>query len=227
MYRMRILVIESDLEFKVFLRRRLEEKCFAVDTACDGALGFSLGMENSYDLIILGHSLIGMDGYEVCAEFRRAGRHAPIIMVSDTADVFHKVDGFNTGIDDYVVRPCYFEELLARMHALLRRPPRQESAVLSFEDLTLDTNEQRVRRGKVSVYLTRKEFALLEYFLRNPERVLSRGQLFEHVWNRSVDLFSNTIETHIMNLRKKIDGPRKKRLIHSVSGRGYKLDVKR
>lgn len=224
---MRLLIIESDSEFREFLARRLEERCFAVDAASDGQYGLALGLSRAYDVVILGHALPGMDGYRICAELRKAGRHVPIVMTSKDADVFRKVDGFATGIDDYLVRPFYVEELAARLNALLSRPPRRESRTLSFEDLTLDTDEQRVRRGKVSIYLTRKEFALLEYFLRNPERVLTRGQILEHVWNQSADLFSNTIETHIMNLRKKIGGPKKKRLIHSVPGRGYKLDVRR
>ena len=225
---MRLLIVESDPDFREFLRRRFEEKCFAVDVAGDGLLGVTLGLSVHYDTVILGACLPGQSGFEVCADLRAAGRYMPVIMTSLNADVFQRVDGFAVGADDYLVRPCYFEELYARIHALLRRPPRErQNPVLCFQDLTLDPTEQKVRRGKVTLYLTRKEFALLEFFLRNPERILTRAQLVEHVWNRNGAIFSNTVETHIMNLRKKVDGPRKKRLIHSISGRGYKLDVRK
>ena len=180
---MRLLIIESDSEFREFLARRLEERCFAVDAASDGQYGLALGLSRAYDVVILGHALPGMDGYRICAELRKAGRHVPIVMTSKDADVFRKVDGFATGIDDYLVRPFYVEELAARLNALLSRPPRRESRTLSFEDLTLDTDEQRVRRGKVSIYLTRKEFALLEYFPRTDPRAClepERRSFFEH-----------------------------------------------
>lgn len=224
---MRILIIENDSGFQDFLRRKLDEHRFAIDAADNGVTGLLLGITGTYDLVIIGEALPGRTGCEVALELRKNGQHAPILMTAEDADVFRRIDGLKAGVDDYVSRPCYFDELLARINALLRRPPRRFEPVLSFEDLTLDISEQRVRRGKVSVYLTRKEFSLLECFMRNPGRILTRQELFEHVWNRSADPFSNTIETHIMNIRKKIDGLQKRRLIHSISGRGYKLDTKR
>ena len=148
-------------------------------------------------------------------------------MISGTSDVLHKVDGLNNGIDDYIVKPFFFEELLARINAILRRSPSSHNAVLQFDNLSLDTNTQKVTRGGVSIYLTRKEFALLEYLLKNAGTVVTRGAIMEHVWDTKLDLFSNTIETHILNLRKKIDIPRYKKLIHNVAGRGYKLDTKK
>lgn len=222
---MKALILERDESFREFLKVRLEERSFVVE-ACDGeCLGSTYAIP--YDVIILGESLPGRTGLEVAVELRRRGRHEPIIMTSEDADAFRRIDGLKAGVDDFISRPCYFDELMARIEALLRRPPRLVEPILTFEDLTLDTAEQRVRRGKVSVYLTRKEFALLEYLMRNPRRVLTREQLFEQVWNRSADPFSNTIETHILNIRKKIGGARRKRLIHSISGRGYKLDTTR
>lgn len=224
---MRILIIENDVGFQEFLKRKLEEQCFIVDAATDGLTGLMLAHTGTYDVIIIGETLPDRTGCDVTHEIRKHGQHTPIIMTAENADVFRRIDGLKAGVDDYISRPCYFDELLARIGALLRRPPRHIESVLAFEDLTLDVSEQRVRRGKVSVYLTRKEFALLEYFMRNPGRILTRQQLFEHVWSRSADPFSNTIETHILNIRKKIHCLRKRRLIHSVTGRGYKLDTKR
>lgn len=224
---MRILLIENDAGFQEFLKRKLSEQCFIVDAASDGLTGAMLACTSAYDLIIIGENLPDRTGCEITLEIRRQGRHTPIIMTAEDADVFRRIEGLKAGVDDYISRPCYFDELLARIGALLRRPPRQIESVLTFEDLTLDISEQRVRRGKVSVYLTKKEFSLLECLMRNPGRILTRQQLFEQVWSRSADPFSNTIETHIMNIRKKIGGLRKRRLIHSVTGRGYKLDTKR
>jgi len=224
---MRLLVIEDNLDFQKFLKLRLEEKCFAVDAASDGDRGLSLARMNDYDLILLDYSLPRKNGYEICEEIRALGKHMPIIMISGTGDIPHKVDGFNLGIDDYLVKPFFFEELVARIQAALRRPPVQASMLLSIDDLVVDTRKQQVMRGQASIYLTRKEYALAEYLLKNARSVVSRGEIMEHVWDRDIDLFSNTIETHILNLRKKIDLPRKRKLIHSVPGRGYKFDLER
>ena len=222
---MRLLIVEDNSDFQKFLKTRLEEKCFAVDTADDGARGLALAKHNAYDLILLDYSLPEKNGYEICAELRERGLETPIIMISGTGDVLHKVDGFNIGLDDYIVKPFFFEELLARITAVLRRPKTQSNSIISFDDLELDAARQKVTRAEKSIYLTRKEFALLEYLLKNSSNVVTRGEIMEHVWNTELDEFSNTIETHILNLRKKIDTPKKHKLIHSVPGRGYKMDL--
>ena len=224
---MRLLIIEDNIDFQKFLKTRLEEKCFAVDATSDGEHGLYLATIHPYDIILLDYSLPNKNGYEICSELRARGKQTPIIMISGTGDILHKVDGLNIGIDDYIVKPFFFEELLARINAILRRSPVSHNTILTFDNLSLDTNTQKVTRGNTSIYLTRKEFALLEYLLKNAATVVTRGAIMEHVWDTKLDLFSNTIETHILNLRKKIDLTRHKKLIHNIPGRGYKLDSKK
>jgi two-component system, OmpR family, response regulator len=222
---MRALIIEDDLDTQDFLKSRLEEKCFAVDTVDDGDRALYLANTNEYDIILLDYSLPHKNGYEICDELRKNEKHVPIIMISVKIEIPHKVEGFNIGIDDYMTKPFYFDELYARIQAVLRRPKVQHKAILNIDDLSLDTTKQQVRRGRESIYLTRKEFSLLEYLLLHSGSVVSRGAIMEHIWDINLDPFSNTIETHILNLRKKIDTPPRKKLIHSVPGRGYKIDT--
>ncbi len=221
---MRLLVVENDMSFQRFLKTRLEEKCFAVDTAADYPRAVSLAEKNTYDLIVLEDSLPEITGQDLCREIRERGRHAPIILISNTSTLEHKLESYMAGVDDFVPKPFYFEELLARIVAILRRPRDLSATILSFGDLSLNMGGQTVRRGQRSVYLTRKEFALLELLMRNAGNVISRGELLEHVWDSGVDIFSRTIETHMLNLRRKINHPGTPQLIHSVSGRGYKID---
>ncbi len=221
--RIRLLVVEDDLDFQRFLKYRLEEKCFAVDAAADGDAGLDLARTGAYDLLVLDYSLPTRTGYDICSALRSTGVPVPIVMISGTGGVFHRVDGLNMGIDDYIVKPFYFEELLARINAVLRRPQLMHAPELSFDDLVLDVRRQEVRRGCAEVYLTKKEFAILEYLLRHQGTVVSKSELVEHVWDMSLDPFSNALETHLMNLRRKIDLPRRRKILHSVSGRGYKL----
>ncbi len=221
---MRILIVEDDTDIREYLKSRLQEKCFAIDIASDGPTALYQATINDYDLILLDYSLPGKNGYAVCAELRTSNVFTPIIMISATSEVPHKVDGFACGIDDYVTKPFFFEELLARIHAVLRRPRQQTQPILRIDDLTLDTVKQKVCRANENIYLTRKEFSLLEYLMQNSGNVISRGTLMEHIWDVNVDPFSNTIETHILNLRKKIDRPSRRKLIHNVPGRGYKIE---
>ena len=155
---------------------------------------------------------------------RLSGSHIPILILSIKSTADDKAALLNHGADDYLAKPFSYNELKSRVHALLRRPRVLMPPLLKVDDLTLDTLEQRVRRGKKEIYLTRKEFALAEYLLRNRGTVVSRGMLMEHVWNSEIDPFSNTIESHILNLRKKIDKGASKKLIHTVPGRGYKME---
>lgn len=222
---MRILLVEDSKEIINFLKPSLEAEHFAVDVAEDGEKGSFLGRTNDYDLIILDIILPKKSGLEVCREIREKGKTAPIIVLSVKSETVTKVELLNAGADDYLIKPFSLEELLARIRALLRRPKQIKGDILEIDDLILDTKRCSVKRGKKEIHLTRKEFMLLEYLLRNMGIVLSRGMIMEHVWDMNVDPFSNTIESHILSLRRKMDFPGKKKLIHTVSGRGYKLDV--
>lgn len=222
---MRILVIEDDRDLRGSLKAHFQAETFAVDTAADGEEGSYLARSHEYDAILLDNVLPKKNGLDVCKEIRQSGKHTPIIVLSVKSSVDDKIELLNAGADDYVTKPFSYNELKSRVHALLRRPRTLMPPLLKVDDLILDTLEQRVRRGKKEIYLTRKEFALAEYLLRNRGTVVSRAMLMEHVWNSEIDPFSNTIEAHILNLRKKIDLGAKKKLIHTVPGRGYKIEV--
>ncbi len=221
---MRILIIEDDKEIAEFLKTSLETESFVVDVFHDGERGSFIARTEEYDLIILDHILPRKDGFQICQEVRQNGKMIPILMLSVKTEVPLKVGLLNLGADDYMTKPFVFDELLARIRVLLRRPVAYKPSQLKIDDLVLDPSAQRVTRGRKEIYLTRKEFILLQYMMQNRGRVLSRGMILEHVWNRETDPFSNTIEAHILNLRKKVDISSKK-LIHTVSGRGYRMDL--
>lgn len=220
---MHILIVEDEKEISDFLRFSLEAECFAVDTAFDGESGSYMARTNNYDLIILDNILPQKEGREACREIRALGKTTPIIMLSVKSETVTKVDLLNAGADDYMTKPFSLEELLARMRALLRRPKEIENEVLSVGDLIIDTKKHSVKRAGKEIYLTRKEFVLLSYLLQNAGSAMSRGMIMEHVWDMNIDPFSNTIESHILSLRKKIDAKSKKKLIQTVPGIGYKI----
>lgn len=220
---MRVLVIEDEEKISRFIRDSLEAEFFAVDVAEDGERGSYYARTNDYDIVILDMMLPKKDGRQVCQEIRESGKTIPILVVSVKTSAMDKVDVLNDGADDYLAKPFILEELLARIRALLRRPSQIESDVLTVSDVVLDTRSGTVTRSEVSLSLTRKEYMLLHYFMRNEGIVLSRGMILEHVWDMSVDIFSNTIESHILSLRKKLNDMGKERLIQTVSGRGYKM----
>jgi len=222
---MRVLIIEDEKEISSILKIGLEAECFVVDMAKNGEQGFYLATTNDYDLIILDNMLPKKDGKSVCEDIRKDGRTMPIIMLSVKSEAMTKVDLLNAGADDYLTKPFSLQELLARVRALLRRPQKIESEIMTLDDLFVDTKRHIIKRGEVEMYLTRKEFILLEYLMRNRGVVLSRGMIMEHVWDMNADPFSNTVESHILNLRRKVDTKGKKRLIHTVPGRGYKIDL--
>lgn len=228
---MRILIIEDDIDTSEYIRDRLKENCFAVDCAHDGTTGIQLAKSTDYDLVLLDYSLPKKDGLTICSEIRNHDhpqrKNVPIIMISVTTETDRKVTALERGIDDYVTKPFFFNELLARIQAVLRRPQALTSHRFELDDLQLNATTQKVVRGKKSIYLTKKEFALLEYLMRNKGTVVSRGAITEHVWDMNIDPVSNTIEMHILNLRKKLEIPTKRKLIHSVPGRGYKLDIEK
>jgi DNA-binding response OmpR family regulator len=222
---MRILVVDDEKAVRDMLCRHLRAECFAVDTAEDGQEGSYLARTNNYDLVILDNMLPEKSGRAICEEIRKTGRTVPILVLSVLGETRQKVELINAGADDYMIKPFSFDELMARIRALLRRPMRSEGDIITFDELTLDTKNQNVKLDGVSIYLTRKEFMLLEYLMRNIGTVLSRGMIMEHVWDMSSDPFSNTIESHVLSLRKKLGDSSEKRFIQTVPGRGYKMDM--
>lgn len=221
---MRILIIEDNYEIRNFLKESLESEAYAVDSAEDGEQGSYLARTNEYDLIILDNILPKKNGIQICNEIRRIGKDVPIIMLSVESGVDKKVLLLESGADDYMTKPFSYKELRARIKVILRRPQIVQKETFTIHDLTIDIPRQKVTRGKKDIYLTRKEFALLEYLIRNKSSVLSRAVIMEHVWDMERDPFSNTVETHILNLRRKIDRPYKHKLITTVPGRGYIID---
>ena len=218
---MRLLVIEDQDELGDSIKAGLGDACYVVDLARDGETGSYWARTHDYDLIILDYHLPGKNGSIICREVR-----VPILILSVVTDIQTKVELLNTGADDYLTKPFSFAELQARIRAMLRRRPMITDDLYCVGDLSLDTQRQSVRRGKREITLNRKEYMLLEYLVRRRGEVVSRAALLEHVWDRDADPFSNTIETHVLRLRKKIEGHGKQKLIHTVPGRGYKLDSK-
>ncbi|HYF28844.1 MAG TPA: response regulator transcription factor [Candidatus Paceibacterota bacterium] len=220
---MRILVVEDEEKIANFLKESFEADFFAVDVARDGEQGSYLARINDYDLIVLDNLLPKKEGAQVCRDIRTAGKQVPILIVSVRTSTDDKVDLLDAGADDYLTKPFALEELMARVRALLRRPPELEGDVLQIEDIILDSKTGTVHKGTKELHLTRKEFMLLQYLMRNAGIVLSRGMILEHVWDMNVDIFSNTIESHIMSLRKKVGDRGRNRLIQTISGRGYRM----
>ena len=221
---MRLLLVEDDENIAMSLQASLAAECFVVDMAGDGERGSFLARTNEYDLIILDNMLPKKNGAVVCQEIRQAGKTALILMLSVLTEIDTKVSLLNNGADDYLAKPFSFAELLARVRALLRRQARITEEVLKIGDIVLDVQAHRVRRGAREIYLTKKEFILLEYFMRNPGVVLSRGKIMEHVWDINADPFSNTIEAHIRSLRQKLEFSNDKKFIQTVPGCGYKIE---
>jgi len=219
---MRILIIEDDSSIRNILRMSLEAESFTVDEAEDGEVGSYLARTNQYDLVILDNVLPKKQGKQVCKEIREAGKNMPVLMLSVKSEVLEKVDLLNSGVDDYMTKPFSFEELVARIHTLLRRPTKLEEAIIKVRSIQLDVEKREVRNKDRYLNLTRKEFSLLEILMKNKEKAISRGYIMEHVWDINADPFSNTIEAHILNLRRKI-GDKNKNIIKSVPGRGYKI----
>ncbi len=220
---MRILVVDDDKDIRGYLKANLEAECFAVDTAGDGEEGSYLGRNNSYDAIVLDNNMPRKSGIRVCEDLRSTGNTTPILMLSVDGDSERKADLLDTGADDYLTKPFLYKELRSRIRALLRRPRETVSSILRVDDLVLDSSRQAVRRGKKKIYLTRKEFSLLEYLMRNEGAIVSRANILEHVWDDEISVFSNTIEAHILNIRKKVNLPSKRKLICTMVGRGYEI----
>jgi DNA-binding response OmpR family regulator len=219
----RILLVDDDVKFASVLRSGLEEHGYAVDVAHDGSDGYHLASVEPYDLIILDIMLPGLDGLEVCCRLRVDRCNTPILMLTARDAVDDRVAGLDRGADDYLVKPFAFRELLARTRALLRRDLGSRDPVLRVADLEVDTVSHQVRRGATAVELTSKEYAILEYFVRNPNRVLTRSQIAEHVWDYDFVSMSNVVDVYVGYLRRKLVDDREPRLLHTIRGTGYQL----
>lgn len=220
---MRILLVEDEPDAAKLLAKGLREESYAVDVAGEGEHALELAFVNDYDLVILDVMLPGRDGFEVCRELRAGGSTVSVLMLTARDAVEDRVAGLDTGADDYLSKPFDFEELLARVRALLRRGPALLPAVIEVADLSIDTRARRVSRGGAHVELTAKEYALLEYLARRAGEVVSRADIAEHVWDETYDPFSKVIEVFIQRLRRKVDDGRGQKLIHTRRGEGYLL----
>lgn len=221
---MRILVVEDEKKMAQFLKNGLQEVGYAVDITENGTTAESLVSANEYDLVILDVMLPDQSGLDTVRHLRRDGFQGPVLMVTALTTTKDKVFGLDAGADDYLTKPYSFEELLARVRALLRRKTKSPmSSDLRFADLALDLIHRKVTRQGKEISLTQREFALLEYFMRNPERPLTRTMITEHVWDIHFDPESNVIDVYVNLLRKKIDAPFDRKLIHTVVGVGYVL----
>ena len=223
---MRVLLIEDDVTIARLLTEGLEDESYAVDVANDGSEGYRTAAADDYDVIILDIMLPEMNGYEVCRALRNDGNKTPILMLTARDTERDIVEGLDTGADDYLAKPFSFDVLLARIRALLRRPNEKLEEILQVGDLKLDPSSKKVTRASQEINLTAKEYGVLEYLMRNKGKVLSKEQIISHVWDFDADVLPNNVELFIMFLRRKIDKPFKSKLIHTVSGFGYKLEEK-
>lgn len=223
---MKILIIEDELAIADFLKSSLERQLYIVDVASDGQRGAFLGRTNQYDLIILDYLLPKQNGLEVVKEIRME-KKTPIIMLTVKSELDIKKQAYDLEIDDFLTKPFLLDELFLRIRALLRRPKQIVSALMKMGSLSIDLNKQIVRRSGKMINLTKKEYIILEYLIRNRGDIKSREQIIENVWDINADPFSNSLDTHIVNLRRKINQSDEQELIHTFPGRGYKLDLKK
>ncbi len=223
---MRIVVVEDEVKIAQAIKRGLELKGYAVDVVYDADSGLAHAVDPDYDLVILDRMLPGsMDGTELCRRVRAEGGSVPILMLTARGTLGDKVEGLNSGADDYLVKPFSFDELTARVKALLRRPPHHVGTAMKVGDLSVDTATYKVKRGEQDIKLSSKEFSLLEYLLHSQGRVVTKDMIITHVWDGDALVLPNTVEVYIGYLRNKIDRPFPERppLIHTLRGFGYKL----
>lgn len=224
---MRVLIVEDESKIARAIKRGLEQETFAVDVCMDGDEGLRFALDEPYDIIILDRMLPSMDGVTVCKELRAAGKQTPVLFLTAKDKVADRVDGLNAGADDYLVKPFAFEELLARVRTLLRRPSHLVSPELSCGSLLLNSQTFEVSRAGKPIQVTQREFSLLEYLLRHQNQIVTKDTIIAHVWDYDADILPNTVEVYMGYLRGKIDKPFKKEqpLIHTVRGFGYKLGI--
>jgi DNA-binding response OmpR family regulator len=223
---MRVLLVEDEHKIARALKKALEQEKYAVDVAYDGDEGYAMATTEPYDVAIIDRMLPGdYNGLAIVKAMREAKIHTPILLLTALGGVKDRTDGLDSGADDYLVKPFALEELLARVRALMRRPKQQQSTILTAGDLSLNTVTFEVTRGNTPIQLTSKEFALLEYLLRNQGRPLPKETIISHVWDYDADILPNTVEVYIKYLRAKVDQPFNSQLIHTVRGFGYKLQA--
>jgi DNA-binding response OmpR family regulator len=220
---MKILVIEDDRTISAAVCDGLRQEKFAVDAVYDGEEAYAAVVGDNYDLLVLDVMLPGMDGVTLAQTLRAQKIHVPILMLSARDRIVDKITGLNTGADDYVTKPFSFEELLARIRALLRRPQETIGDVLRVADLTCNTVTTVVMRDGQDIQLSAKEYALLEYLMRNKQQIVSKNNLLNHVWDFDADVLPHTVEVSVANLRTKVDKPFAKPLIHTIRGFGYTI----
>ena len=223
---MRVLVIEDEKQLLKIIGERLKEEGYATDLVRDGIEGLHFAESLDYDCIILDIMLPSMDGFSVLRKLRARKINTPILILTAKDTIKDKVSGLNLGADDYITKPFSFEELIARVRAMLRRKSGEKETVLFISDLTLDLITREVSRGNHLIELTSKEFAILEYLLRNKGKVLTKSQIANHVWNYEFEYKSNIVEVYVRYLRKKLEDNFENKLIHTVSGVGYVIKVK-
>jgi len=216
---MRILVVEDEHKIAQSIKKGLEQESLAVDLSFDGNNGFDLASTEDYDVIILDILLPGMSGIEICSALREKKIHTPILLLTAKGQVADKVEGLNSGADDYMTKPFAFEELLARINALARRPQDSLGTILKVGELSLNTVSFEVKKGTREIRLSSKEFALLDYLMRHPNQIISKEQIISHIWDYDADVLPNTVEVYIGYLRKKVGSD----LIKTIRGFGYKL----
>ena len=221
---MRLLVIEDERKIARVITESLKREKYAVDVAYDGEEGFNLADSQPYDLLIVDRMLPGLEGAEIVKKLRENGKNMPILFLTALSTTEDKTLGLDVGADDYLTKPFAIDELLARVRALLRRPPIQQPDILKIDNLKIDKQQQTVTRAGKNIDLTNKEYALLEYLVQHPNQILSKETLIDHVWDFDADILPNNVEAYIKNLRQKIDKPFKKQLIKTVRGFGYRIE---
>lgn len=222
---MRLLVVEDEPRISKFICQGLTEAGYAVDATYDGLEAFEYALAADYDLFILDIMLPGLDGLSLLRRLRKNGIQTPVLLLTARDSLDDRVEGLDTGADDYLVKPFAFPELLARVRALLRRPPLQNENILRISDLELDNKTREVRRGGRLIELSQREFMLLNYLMRHPNQVLTRTQIAEHIWNFDFASDSNIVDVYIGYLRRKIDRNFTPQLIRTVRGMGYRISA--
>lgn len=223
---MRVLVIEDEHKIARALKKALEQETYAVDVAYDGDEGYAMATTEPYDVAVIDRMLPGQhDGISIIKAMREAKIHTPVLLLTALGSISDRTTGLDSGADDYLVKPFALEELLARVRALLRRPAEQHATILTAGDLSLNTVTFEVKRAGKSIQLTGKEFALLEFLMRNQNRPLPKSTIISHVWDYDADVLPNTVEVYVKYIRNKIDQPFDKPLIHTIRGFGYKLQA--
>lgn len=225
---MKVLVVEDEHKIANSIKQGLVQENFTVDVAYDGIAGYDLAISEEYDVIVLDRLLPGMEGLKICQKLREQKNHTPILILTAKGQIADRVEGLEKGADDYLVKPFAFEELLARIKALGRRPKKTLETILKLNNLSLNMKTYEVKRGNIPINLSSREFSLLEYLLRHKNEILTKDQIINHVWNYEANILPNTIEVYVGYLRNKIDKPFKESssLIQTVRGFGYKIGGK-